>query len=351
MPADIKVRLSPQGVQEVVAALRTVRQEAEKTAATGTFGKLASGAAEALSPLNALKAALPALGLTAFLAGLHSVTIGVTEFADNAGKAAQRIGTNAESFSTLAFGANTAEVGMEEMEKTLGRLAKKVSELKNGNAAAADTFAELGLTAADFAGKDTAQSFELIAQRIAKVSDGGERVRLAMEIMGKSGARLIPLMKDVAEKGLGALGEEAKKFGAFVSTDMASASEQFDDNLKRIEVSAQSLSRQMIAGVLPGLNEITTAMNQAASEGSFFKAVLVGLGGLIDNVFSGSQFQQAKKRVKDLEDQIKELDNQIVTGKKRSFFGLFSSDVDKDKLAQQVEERKKQLEQAQKDFR
>jgi hypothetical protein len=350
---DIRVKLTPEGVNEVIAAMRRVKAEADEASKGNFFSKLGSSVSEAINPINALKAALPALGLAALAIGLKSATLGVTEFADNAGKAAQRIGTDAENFSTLAFGAKTAELSQEELEKSLGRTSKAVSELRNGNGQMADSFGELGLSIKDFAGKDTAQAFELISKRIIGVADGSDRVRLAMDIMGRSGARLLPLMKDVAEKGLAGMTEEAQKFGAFVSSDMAAQAELFNDNLTRMEVASQRLARQLIGGHLSALNEITSAASEAAKEHGLLYTLFIAFGGVVDKIFNGSEITKQKNAIADLQTTIEAQQRILDSGKQKVPFLPFDVKLTEQSMEQvkaSLDKNRKELADRQKQF-
>lgn len=60
-------------------------------------------------------------------------------------------------------------------------------------------------------GADPEQEMFKIADRLSRIEDPGERARVAIEAFGKSGAKLIPILKDGAD-GVRKLGEEFGKF-------------------------------------------------------------------------------------------------------------------------------------------
>src|SRR5574340_1040846 len=177
---QIKVRLTPEGVSEVVAALRKVQQEGARAARkTGEPVGLLNAA------LTDLKALLPTLGLAAAAAGVIALGRNALRTADEIGKMAQAAGTSSENMSVLAFGAQTADVSNEQLRTGLGKLARSLGDLKRGTPEVADAFDQLGLAAADFENLDTAQAFDLIASRLAKLPDGVEKTDIALRLFGR----------------------------------------------------------------------------------------------------------------------------------------------------------------------
>ena len=75
---------------------------------------------------------------------------------------------------------------------------------------ASNAFTKLGLNAAELAKLPADQAFSTIAQKISEIQNPAERATAAMQIFGKSGQSLLPLMLSVAE-GIKAAQEEAAK--------------------------------------------------------------------------------------------------------------------------------------------
>jgi len=290
---DIRVRLSAEGQTEIIRGLRDISKEA------GAANRATLGA------VSQLRALLPTLGFGAAIAGLTAITRGAAEFDDAMAKASLRVGSSVENFSALAFAGRTADASMQDIETSLGRLARNVSEFKQGTGEAAEGLRALGLSANDFAQRDTVESFELIARRIAALPPGMDRTRLAMELLGRGGAKLIPLMQDVATKGLAQVRAEAESFGALVRGETAQAAQELNDDFTRLESAAQGLGRNLARPLLKPLSEITKAMAEAAKEGSLLKALWVGLGGTFALFTGQTDAQKARaeleQRARDIE--------------------------------------------------
>src|SRR5437867_3554901 len=93
---DVRVRLTAEGLQEVVTALRKVRTESESATrgASGAFSQFGAS-------LRGLNGLLIQLGAAVGVAQLISFARGATDAADEIGKMAQRVGASVENLSAL----------------------------------------------------------------------------------------------------------------------------------------------------------------------------------------------------------------------------------------------------------
>lgn len=254
---DIRVRLSPEGVKEVLDALKAVRGQADRTARSGAsgFNLMRSAAAQ-------LKTLLPAIGLAAVTAGLVGMTRQALATADAVGKMASKVGASAEGISVLAFAAKTADVSSEQLQGGLTKLAVKIGALQAGSKGAAADFRRLGLSAKDFAGKDTVQAFDLISQRLGKVEDSTLKTELAVQIFGKSGAELIPLLNDLAAQGFGSIEEAARSLGLVIDDETAGTAQAVNDSFTIMKAQAEGLALQFTAGLAPSILDVMTSFRE-----------------------------------------------------------------------------------------
>ena len=94
-----------------------------------------------------------------------------------------------------------------------------------------------------------------IAAKFQTMPDGAEKTALAMQLFGRSGARMIPMLNDGAE-GLAAMREEARGLGLVMGEDAQKASEEINDNLERLTFISKGLWRGAIAPLLPAISEL-----------------------------------------------------------------------------------------------
>jgi hypothetical protein len=253
---DIRVRLSPEGVKEVLDALKTVQGQAERVARSGAggFNLMRSAAAQ-------LKALLPAIGLAGVTAGFVALTRNALNSADAIDDLSQKVGASAENLSVLQYQAGISG-GIEALEANLTRLAVRLGDLDRGSRQATDAFGRLGLSARDFAGLDTAQAFDLIAQRLGTVEDSTRKTDIAVQIFGKTGAQLMPLLNDLAANGFANVAEAAASLGLVIDSETAAMAGQVNDSFAMIKGQAQGLAIQFVSGLMPSVLETMTSFRE-----------------------------------------------------------------------------------------
>jgi hypothetical protein len=167
--------------------------------------------------------------------------------ADELGKSAQQLGVSTEALAALQYAADLSGVSAEGLSASINKLNKSIAE---GNPA----FEAMGVSVKGANGDLKTADVVLaeVAEKFAGYKDGAEKSALAMEIFGKAGAAMIPLLNGGAE-GLAAAKSEAESFGMVLSTDVTRAAESFNDNLTRIKKTQEGLVTQLAAQMLPTL--------------------------------------------------------------------------------------------------
>jgi hypothetical protein len=132
----------------------------------------------------------------------------VQEIADDAqkiGLEAEKAGTSVEYFSEMARLAATVGISDEQLSTGFKFIQKNAVDATQGVKEAAESFQALGLSL-DWVRdhlNDTQGLMEAVRDRISEISNVSERTRLSMEIMGRAGADLGPLLaipKDEAQE-------------------------------------------------------------------------------------------------------------------------------------------------------
>ncbi len=247
---DVRVRLSAEGVQEVVNALKRVQDEATKAGrgAAGGFG-LFNGA------LLDLKSLLPKLGLAAAVAGMGALLKNALSTADGMGKLAQKTGATTETLSVLSLAATTADVSQEQLEKGLLKLSRSLDELQAGSKQASEAFRRIGLSAKDMEGLDTGEAFKLIAEKLGAIEDSAGKAAVAQELFGKGGAELIPLLNDLADGGYEKVRQKAEEMGLVISSDLARSAQEANDMLRDMANHVRGVAVQFASGLAPAVTQ------------------------------------------------------------------------------------------------
>lgn len=149
---------------------------------------------------------------------------------DEVAKMSLRTGVSVESLSELGYAAEQSGADLATLEGGVRKMQKFLVDAAEGSSTAQQTLSRLGLSLADLGSLSPDQQFELLADRLSQIQDPAIRAATAMEVFGKTGTSLLPLMQDGA-KGIAALRQQARDLGLVISTEDAKAAETFGDTL------------------------------------------------------------------------------------------------------------------------
>ena len=197
---------------------------------------------------------------------------------DKMDEAAERIGLTTESLSALAYAGKMTGVEFEDMTGALTKLSVKMSDAASGDKAATALFKDLGINVKDASGQlKTADTvFAEVANRFAQFEDGAAKTGLAVDLLGKSGARLVPTLNQGAA-GLEAMTKEAKALGGIYDGKLAKQAADFNDNLDKLAILSASAGKSIASDILPALNKLVEEfLAGTTAAGGFFAALNAG---------------------------------------------------------------------------
>ncbi len=223
-------------------------------------------------------AAAAAAAVTAGVAISAALGRTITDM-DKLNKTSQKLGIPVEQLSSLAYAADLADVSFEALSKGVGKLSKAMVEAAaKPTSEAANAFKALGVSVTDSSGKLKSSDVVMadIAEKFAGLKDGAGKTAVSMAIFGKAGADLIPLLNGGRDS-LKEMNEEAKAFGAVVSTSGAKQAELFNDNLTRLGYAVKGVIVQTAEKLLPILVDVSNKMVDAAKNSSALELVVTAL--------------------------------------------------------------------------
>ena len=164
-----------------------------------------------------------------------------------------RTGATIESLSGLKGVAKLSGTSMDEVGAGLQKLSKSMVAAQTGTGAQADAFAKLGISGKELAANmnDPGQMMLLVAKRMGEFNDGAPKTALMMALMGKGGANLGVVMKDLADKG---------ELVGTVTTKQAEEAEKFMRLLTKWGLKWKELFSVIASAVLPIMNDFFGAM-------------------------------------------------------------------------------------------
>lgn len=230
----------------------------------GSLKKFAANAAKGI--------AVAAAAFTAAAAGVALAVRGILNEADEMGKSAQSFGVPVEELSRLKHAAEMSGSSMEGLSTGLKRLGATIAKsVSKPTSAAGKAFRalDIDLKNADGTIKNSSQVMSDLAEKLAQMPDGAEKTALAMQLMGKSGADLIPMLNG-GRDALQAMKDEADELGIVIDQKTATAAANFNDNLARLSAMVKGIWTQLTAELAPALQAISDYFVGAAKEAGGF---------------------------------------------------------------------------------
>ncbi len=173
-----------------------------------------------------------------------------------------RTGASVEALSSLGFAATQSGAMMEDVETGLKKMSKLLFAAATGNHEATVTLNRLGLSLDNLAKLAPEDQFRLIASRIASIQNPTQRAAMAMQVFGKTGTALLPMIAE-----LGALEARARSLGLIMSTEDAQAADKLGDAWGELKAVGKALVFQVGAALAPMLTNLIT---KAAETGAAF---------------------------------------------------------------------------------
>ncbi len=198
------------------------------------------------------------------------------DMADQTGILAGKLGVTTEALSKLQYAAKLSDVTQASLEAGMKKLTRTLTDAANGTGEAAKAFEALGLSAKDLINLPVDQQLGAIGDALNTVENASQKAAIAQQIFGRSGVDLIPILKE-GTAGIRSMGDEAERFGAVISGDMAAKAMQFNDNLDRLKTAASGLGLSLAEKALPYLESFTEELVALAQDKETMEGIASGL--------------------------------------------------------------------------
>lgn len=232
--------------------------------------------------LGAIAAGLAAgFGVAAMKEAFDQYTKNAAALQDLALKA----GTTVQWLSSIGPVAKLSGTSLDDVTMAAEKLSKGlVNGLTKESASASQALAFLGVNARDNTGKlkDSGTLIEEIAGKLDTYQDGIAKTTIAQDLFGKSGANLLPFLKELAEYG---------ERDAKVTEQQSALAKQYEQDLVRLKIAKQALfntiSRELLPvsdafvqallGMSKGTGGVKAAVDDLASSGAIRDFAMSGV--------------------------------------------------------------------------
>jgi hypothetical protein len=193
----------------------------------------------------------------------------------------QSIGMNVEAFQGLALAASQSGVSTEDFRNAMVKLQQAVAD--NSPALAA-----MGIAVQDANGnlKSTEEVLFAVSNKFASYRDGAGKTALATDLLGKSGAKMVPVFNQ-GEEALREFIARAKEMGLILSADTIKQADDFADKLDLIKVQALAIAGNFTDGLIPQLDAVARGFSFGTTKAEAWREAGEKVGDWIKRTIAG----------------------------------------------------------------
>jgi hypothetical protein len=212
---------------------------------------------------------------------------GSLESADQLNKMSQSVGVSVESLSRLSLSAKLSDVDMETLAKSMGKLDKGIRDAADGTGTGAQAFDYLGIKVKDSQGhlKNSDVIMAEVADKFAGLEDGAGKTALAMDIFGKAGAGMIPML-NAGSQSLRENAEMSDRLGLTLTKETAAGAEVVNDRFALMGQAAKGMANTAMTQLLPTIDKISKMFVDAATDTDTLKKEFGALEIMIKSVIT-----------------------------------------------------------------
>ena len=193
------------------------------------------------------------LSLAGLAYGVKAATASILNYGGAVQDASEKTGVHAEMLQAMRHGAGLAGVAAEDLDEALVRLNKGLAEAAAGkDQDLAALFKKMNIPLRDAKGNiiSVSDAMPLIANAFEKTTDPALRTRMAMELFSKSGAKLIPFLKE-GKGGFAAMVAEAQRLGIVISGEAIKAMDDLGDEFSTVGGQIRGQWGQIMGEIAP----------------------------------------------------------------------------------------------------
>ena len=184
-----------------------------------------------------------------------------------------------EYLGQLEYAARLNGTSIEESANMVTKMQRSLFEASNGNVDMAISISKLGVDI-ETAMQDGTGGVQTLAKAFAAMPDGIDKVRLMMDILGKSGSKANGIINDLTES-------TGKTTGR---TDEAQrVMKEFDKNMNDLYITAGKAVEALAVPVANSINNMLAALRKGAEEaGPLWEQILIGAVSPITTTVAGA---------------------------------------------------------------
>lgn len=278
-----QARIEITATDKTGAALKSARDGLQRLDATANG--LVKGFGDIAGSLGRIGAVA---GLGAVAAGLGNMVSSAIAARNNIQDLVEITGGTANGLSAIASEAEAAGVGIDTVSSAMVRLTSSLAGQDEESGKVAKALDAIGLSTAELKALAPDQALFEIAKAFNNFEDGAGKSAVATALFGKSGAQLLPLLNDLAEK---------TELVGTVTGEQAQQAADLGRDWGRLQQTWRESARTIGGELIPVLSEVVGALTDYSKQSglaeiagnalrTFFETVVI-VGANVAFVFKG----------------------------------------------------------------
>jgi hypothetical protein len=259
---------------------------------TSSIQQVTSSLGSLAGPVSALKESFAALGeVIAAAFAVREIANFITsmeQLAVETARASAILGVSKESVAGLDIAAKASGGSLQQLEMSAMRLGMALARAGAGSEQAKAGLAALGISAKDFIGLNTQDKLALLADKFSVLKDGTEKDAIAMALLGRAGAQMIPVFNEgsAAFKEFADMAERAgaKSFPEFEDAAHRShlASLELEASVRGTGMAVFTIFGPAFTGLKQIMIDVVESFTKAIREGGMMKTLFEALAGSVN---------------------------------------------------------------------
>jgi len=280
---EVRVRLSAEGMAEVVSAFQRV-SAAGKQSAKET-GDAFAALNKQFSELG--RSLLGGVTILAAAGALKSLLTSSMETAEGLTRLSQVTGLSTQTIQGFQRAARETGISAETANGGLSKLTLQLGKAEIGSLQSALAVRDLGLSVKDLQNLNADQKFLLIAQRLASIPDQARQARDATALFGRGVLELLPAIIAVGRDGIDVFVNKLRELGVFLDDQAIAELKQAKDRFRDLGDEVKGLGMQFLLGLVPSLSAAADGLTKATGGGEGFRKVGEAIGWIVRNLATG----------------------------------------------------------------
>lgn len=264
------------GLNEIQNSLKKIEKSGGDSGESfnGSFGKMAAAVAVGQAAVNVFGSVVNGVFSSA-----QKVVDGFSAALDLGGTLSDLSASTGETAGNLlllqrAF--DNTGAGADKVGPAMAKLQNNIFGAGEDSKAAAAAFGRMGLSLEELAGKTPTEQLALVASGITSIEDPTKRAATAIDIFGKSGAELLPLLTNFS----GEMDEARATVGSLaeIMDRRANVFDAVGDRFLIIQQKVRDFAAGILDRALPAIDAITSALSRidAAAIGQNLANAFIG---------------------------------------------------------------------------